>query len=204
VTLWERGVWDDQDERIVLDRRGSSSVESLVEVPEGHGGVGGGYQHRQGRGGQKIVAVGLDDGRVRFVRLGGANQVLHDLDVKHDEIEGVLALGFDVAGRMVSGGGQVVKVWHEAKGLPGGMRNGNGNNGSENNSGSGGVGGGGKHGVGMIESSDEDEDEKEDDDDDNDDSSDEERREKTRRKKRKRNRGKDKSGGRPVIAFSGL
>jgi WD repeat-containing protein 55 len=166
VSLWEKGVWDDLDERVVVDR-GGSSIESLVEVPLGVGGVGRLEMN------EKAVAVGLEDGRIRFMRLG-PNKVVHELDARHHDVDGVMALGFDVAGRMISGGGQIVKVWHEAKGLPGGMRNIPSNG---------------------LRSDDSDEEVE--------DSSDEEISEKRKRKKRKRNKGKDKSGGRP-LNFSGF
>ncbi|KAF2436787.1 WD40 repeat-like protein [Tothia fuscella] len=60
VTLWERGVWDDQDERIVLDRTpgGGESVDCLVDVP-----------------GEKTVVAGMGDGSIGFVRIG-SNQVV--------------------------------------------------------------------------------------------------------------------------------
>lgn len=165
ITLWERGVWDDQGERIIVDRFGET-VESLAKVPEGLGGL-----VHQGQ--QKLVAVGLGDGRLRFVRVG-PNRIVQDMDVKHDDVEGVVSLGFDVAGRMVSGGGQVVKVWREAPDVktdsvaPGGKREGNGN---------------------WEEESGREED-----------SSDEEKP-KSKRKRRKRGKGKDTSGGQQVMAF---
>jgi hypothetical protein len=159
VTLWEKGAWDDQDERIVVDRTGIT-IECLVEVPQGHGAVGRGF-------GRKVIAVGLEDGRIRFLELG-KNQILQELDVKHDEIDGATSLGFDVAGRMISGGGQFVKIW--SAGSPGDSRAVLG-----------------KH---VLEAIDSDEDLEEN-------SSDEET-EKTKRKKRKRNKGKDKTGGRAI------
>ncbi|KAI5292130.1 WD repeat-containing protein jip5 [Ascosphaera acerosa] len=61
------------------------------------------------RAAQKFVAVGQSDGHVQLVQLG-SNKVVATL--RHDELEGVTGLGFDVEGRMVSGGGNVVKVWH--------------------------------------------------------------------------------------------
>ena len=97
ITLWEKGQWDDQDERITVSRE-KESVDALALIPEGIGGFG------------KKVAAGLGDGMVRFIRLG-ENKVVDDL--QHDEVEGVVSLGFDVGGRMISGGGQVVKVWEE-------------------------------------------------------------------------------------------
>lgn len=170
VTLWERGAWDDQDERITVDR-GGQAIESMAAVPEGVGAI-------CFRGQQKIIAVGLEDGRIRFVKLG-VNKVLNQLDVKHDDIEGVIALSFDVAGRMVSGGGQTIKVWHEAKGLPGGARNGLGAP---------------KRTLGGEDSDSEGADG----------SSEEEKSEKSKRRRKKRGKGKDRSGGQQVLGFKGL
>ena len=168
ITLWERGVWDDQDERIVIGGH-ATSIESMAQVPEGIGGLR--YQ-----GQERFVAAGLEDGRIRMIRLG-ANKVMKQLDVKHDDIEGVTALGFDVAGRMVSGGGQTVKVWHEATGLPGGARDGVAKQSATRDNGD--IKGEQK-------------------------SSDDEDREKPKRKKRKRGKGKDRTGGQQVMAFKGL
>ncbi|KPI39757.1 WD repeat-containing protein jip5 [Cyphellophora attinorum] len=166
VSLWERGVWGDQDERLVVDRT-QSGIESMVEVPLEFG-------NGKLKMNEKIVAAGLEDGAVRFLRVG-RNGVLDDWDIRHDEVEGVVGLDFDVTGRLVSGGGQVVKVWTEAKGIPGGGR---------------------QPTKRAIQSDDSD------DEDDFDDSSDEEA-DKSKRKKRKRNKGKDKNGGQ-ALKFSGL
>ncbi len=160
VSLWERGVWGDLDERIVVDRSGLG-VDCLTEVPFGFGGG-------KLKTNEKLIAAGLEDGRVRFTRIG-RNGVLADEDAKHDELDGASAVGFDIEGRMITSGGQTVKVWTEAKGQPGGGR-----------------GGPAKHEL----SSDEDEDQSE-----VEESSDEEDHPKQKRKKRKRNKGKDKSGG---------
>lgn len=165
ITLWERGVWDDQDERIVADVC-TETVESMTRVPEGVGGLA-----HQGQ--QKLVAVGLGDGSIRFVRVG-PNRVVQDMDVKHDDIEGVVAIGFDVAGRMVSGGGQVVKVWRVAPegkqgiSLKDGQRGGGSDSDEEDSD------------AGEQDSSDED-------------------KPKSKRKKRKRGKGKDKSGGQKAV-----
>jgi hypothetical protein len=97
ITLWEKGQWDDQDERIVVSRE-KETLDCLAHVPDGIGGVG------------RKVAVGMGDGKVRFVRLG-QNRVV--AEVMHDEVEGVAELGFDVGGRMITGGGMTVKVWRE-------------------------------------------------------------------------------------------
>ncbi|KUJ09589.1 WD domain-containing protein [Mollisia scopiformis] len=100
LTLWERGVWDDQDERIIVDggRGGGESLDSLVVMPE-----------EVGDGGKNVV-VGLGDGSIRIVKLG-PNKLVGEL--RHDEVEAVVGLGFDVGGRLISGGGSIVKVWQE-------------------------------------------------------------------------------------------
>ncbi|KAJ5175028.1 WD repeat protein [Penicillium canariense] len=100
LTLWEKGAWDDQDERIYVqpDAGGAESIETLIAVPD-----------ELGKG--KMLAAGLGNGLVKFIRIG-PNKV--SSEVVHDETEGVVGLGFDVEGRMVTGGGQIVKVWHEA------------------------------------------------------------------------------------------
>ena len=102
LTLWERGVWDDQDERIVIDRSsgGGESLDTLALLPDGVGPGG------------KIVAVGMGNGGIRLVKIG-QNKIIAEL--KHDDLsqEGVIGLAFDVTGRMISGGGKTVKVWGE-------------------------------------------------------------------------------------------
>jgi hypothetical protein len=187
LTLWERGVWDDQDERITVDRakgkEGAESLDALALLPPGVGPFG------------KIAAVGLGNGDIRFVKIG-KNQVIGEL--KHDELaqEGVIGLGFDVTGRMISGGGRTVKVWGE------------------------------KGAVGAADEVDEDDEEDDeevdededgaeeptakrlhesdsnkDSDDDMDSSSDEEQQ--SKRKKKKRNKGKQQQGH-GILKFSGL
>lgn len=173
LTLWEKGVWDDQDERIIVDRgpQGGESLEELAVVPE-----------ELGKG--KVVAVGQSDGVVNFVQLGSNKVVCR---VMHDEMEGVAGLGFDVGGRMISGGGSIVKVWHEA------VQNGDDEEEEEGD----GVMGVGKRRLGSDDS--------DDDSDDAADSDDEESKQpKTKRKRRKRGKGKDRSGGQHVMAFKGL
>jgi hypothetical protein len=106
LTLWERGVWDDQDERIYVVGNGKGdgeSLDALMLMPEGVGD------------GHKNVVVGCGNGTVRIVRLG-VNKVVGE-PLRHDEVEAVVALGFDVGGRMISGGGSMVKVWQEEMNL---------------------------------------------------------------------------------------
>ncbi len=181
VTLWERGVWDDQEERIIVDRGppgggAGESLDTIALVPEGVGSV---------VGGGKLVAVGMGDGKVRLVELG-RNKVVGE--VRHDEVEGVAGLGFDVEGRMISGGGMVVKVWHEKVGD---------DEEAEEEEGDGDLGvvkrpgevSDSEVGGGSGDSDD----------------SEEKPKERRRKKKRKRNKGKDLNGRRPdVLVFKGL
>ncbi|KAK4507264.1 hypothetical protein PRZ48_000999 [Zasmidium cellare] len=155
ITLWEKGQWDDQDERIVVSKE-KETLDCMAHVPDGIGGFG------------KKIAVGLGDGAVRFVKLG-ANQVVGE--VRHDEVEGVTELGFDVGGRMISGGGQIVKVWRESI---------QGENDEEEEEDDAAAGAAGKRAAADSDDSDND--------DDGDDSSDDEKSQKPR-KKRKRGKG---------------
>jgi len=196
LSLWERGAWDDLDERIVVDRDGAS-IDALCEVSRAF--LPGANRLKMN---EKVVACGLDDGRIRFVRIG-RNGVLGEWDVKHDEVEGVVALVFDEEGdRLISGGGSTVKIWTKAQIAEGAV---------------GAVGG---NGVGKRVGEDSDdgdewEDAEDDSDDDeevqeevvqygdSDDDSEEEEKERGKRKKRKRNKGKDKSGGK-ALHLSGV
>ncbi|KAH8700297.1 WD40-repeat-containing domain protein [Talaromyces proteolyticus] len=166
LTLWEKGVWDDQDERIHVARQGGEgeTLDSLTVVPDdlGHG---------------KMIAVGQSDGQIALVRIG-SNKVVSR--IQHDELDGVASLGFDVEGRMISGGGQVVKVWHEAKGAVNGVL--------------------GKHMMGDSDDSDDDGESE-----DGQDSADSEKEEISKQhKKRKRGKGKNRNGAPHVLAFTDL
>lgn len=126
VTVWERGEWTDHTGRIKIagdsnlepaipsGTRGfgaeahddDCTVDVLSVVPEYVEGLEG-----KARGGRLAVA-GLGNGGIRVMRLrGGGGEVVDDM--RHDEggIEGVITLGFEREGRLISGGGQVVKVW---------------------------------------------------------------------------------------------
>lgn len=190
ISLWERGVWGDLDERIVVDRLDyGGSIDTLCEVPRD-------FVPKMGKlkMGEKIVAAGLDDGRIRFVRIG-RNSVIHEWDLKHDEVDGCVAIGFDTTGeRMVTGGGQVVKLWTRASAA---LESLNAINGSAKR----------KH---QDDSDEADGNETDDSDNgwmasidrdaDSDEDSEEERTGK--RRKRKRNKGKDKNGGK-ALSLSG-
>ncbi|KAI8623189.1 WD repeat domain-containing protein jip5 [Xylariaceae sp. FL1651] len=103
LTLWDKGVWDDQQDRVVVDsmKAGGESLDCIVQIPED-----------VGRG--KKVAIGLGDGSLRIVDLT-KREVVGSL--RHDDLEAVVALGFDSQGRMISGGGQTIKIWEESNAL---------------------------------------------------------------------------------------
>lgn len=170
LTLWERGVWDDQDERIIVDKQpgGGEALESIALLPPG-----------VGHGGGKTAAVGLGNGEIKFVKIG-PNKVVAEL--KHDELSGesVVGLDFDVTGRMISGGGRMVKIWHEK------IFDESSNGKRERES----------------DDSDADSDEEKDSDEEMEESSEDEKEAK-KRKKRKKNKGKQQSGN-GIVGFSGL
>ncbi|KAL9063528.1 MAG: hypothetical protein Q9157_008202, partial [Trypethelium eluteriae] len=156
------------DERIVVDKSpgGGESLDVMALLPED-----------VGQGG-KVVAIGLGDGSVKFAKLG-VNKVV--AEIQHHDHEGVVSLGFDVCGRMISGGGEIIKVWHEAEPVIEQEING-----------------------ATKRKLDNDDDEEDGDEDGWVDEDSEEEKTKKRRKKRKRGKGKDKNGGPFVAAISGL
>jgi len=167
LTLWERGVWDDQDERIIVDgtgRGGGESLDALVLMPDNVGD------------GHKNVVVGVGDGTVRIVRMG-LNKVVGE-PLRHDDIEAVVALGFDVEGRLISGGGSIVKVWEESMNLDDEAEESDDDNGATKRA--------------LSESDDSDKQE---------DSSDDDSKPSKRRKKAK---AKQKNAGNGILGFKGM
>lgn len=107
LTLWDRGAWDDQQERIIVDgtKGGGESIDTLALVPL-ELGLG------------KKVVCGLGDGSLRVVDLI-RRQVDTSANLRHDDHEGVVSLGFDSANRLITAGGQSVKIWEELSELQG-------------------------------------------------------------------------------------
>ncbi len=99
LMMWNRGQWQDQQERITVGKGGAGldSLDSITLLPDNIGQLHG-----------KHIAVGVGNGTVKIVELY-PNRVKGTL--LHDEVEGVVALGMDASGRLISGGGQNIKIW---------------------------------------------------------------------------------------------
>lgn len=107
VTLWDRGSWDDQQDRMVVDRE--ESVDALVSLPPGLG-----YGGRDG----KAVFAATGDGKITMLDIG-RRQAVSGGELRHDEVEAVVGAGFDCFDRLVTGGGKVVKIWEDLRELQG-------------------------------------------------------------------------------------
>jgi hypothetical protein len=182
ITLWERGVWDDQDERIVVDRSagGGDSIDSLAVFPDDVGPSG------------PHVAVGIGNGAIRFVKIG-PNKIVGE--VKHDELqaEAVIGLGFDCTGRMISGGGKTIKVWGEKRAEDKEEEE------WEDISDDATVGI-----AGTKRPAESDSDDSDDSDEEMEDSSDEEKEKSKKKKKKRKGKGGKQAKGHGILGFSGL
>ncbi|OBS18739.1 hypothetical protein FPOA_10467 [Fusarium poae] len=107
LTLWDKGAWDDQQERIIVDgdRRGGESIDATVLIPQ-----------EMGLG--KKVICGLGDGNLRVVDVV-RREVDFAANLRHDHMESVVSLGFDSTNRLISAGGKTVKLWEELSALQG-------------------------------------------------------------------------------------
>jgi WD40 repeat protein len=109
LTMWDRGAWDDQQERIIVDgdKKGSGeSIDAMAFVPQ------------EMDLGKKVVC-GLGDGGLRIVDLVN-REVDFSINLRHDRMESVVSLGFDSENRLISAGGRTVKLWEELSELQGG------------------------------------------------------------------------------------
>ncbi|KAI9794223.1 MAG: WD domain repeat-containing protein 55 [Peltula sp. TS41687] len=167
LTLWEKGQWADQAERIVISRDigGGETIDAITLLPDGLGLSPG-----------NRIAAGMGDGTIKIINL---NSKAIDGQLQHDDIEGVVCLNKDVGGRIISGGGQVIKLWvprETAREPEEGIRAEKRRRGQE----------------GDEAASEENEAEGNSD-------SDEQIKERKKRKKRKRNKGRDKSAGKTTF-----
>lgn len=108
LTLWDKGAWDDQQERVIVDggKGGGESVDSLVMIP-----------HALGLG--KRAICGMGDGTLKVVDLV-RREVDQSSSLKHDDTEaGIVSLAFDSENRLISAGGHTVKVWEDLSELQG-------------------------------------------------------------------------------------
>lgn len=108
LTMWDKGVWDDQQERIIVDgskKGGGESIDALALIPQGLG-IG------------KKVVCGVGDGSLRIVDLVRREVDVH-FNLRHDFTESVVSLEFDCENRLISSGGKTVKLWEELSALQG-------------------------------------------------------------------------------------
>lgn len=99
VRIWEdgvKGVINGKEKRVYIQR--GESLDVMCRVP-------------QRLVGEDMIAVGRGDGTVSFAKTNRRPGVVSS--IRHDEVEGVVALGFDPDGRLITGGGNTVKVWEK-------------------------------------------------------------------------------------------
>lgn len=167
LRIWETGKWEAPPKTYHV---GSDGVEAIAAIPD--------TLEATQRGN---TICGMEDGNIKILRLGeGMNRLVGE--VSHDQIDAPSALGFltgDGGGRMISGGGKVIKVWEEKEVVvPDKDRYANGS--AEDS---------------VDDTKGEDEEEE---------NSEEEKRPQRRRKKSKRSKSKDKRGNHGVMAFKGM
>ncbi|KAL8946533.1 MAG: hypothetical protein Q9222_007085 [Ikaeria aurantiellina] len=170
LRIWEggtKGLMEGTERKVVVEK--GESLDVMCSLPENGAS-------------EQIIAAGLGDGTVRFVRRRGKRYEV-EASVRHNEVEGVMALGFEPGGRMISGGGSIVQVWERSSDEDEQETVQESRNSEDN-------------GVSAHETNESDSDESQDA------SSEEER--KPKRKKRKRNKGKDRGGKSHILAFKGL
>lgn len=95
LRIWKQGEWDIGDKRAMVDK--GESLDVLCAVPEELG---------------EMAAIGMGSGKIRLVEVRKSKALA---EMSHDEVDGVVGLGFDNDGRMISGGGLVVKVWQQSE-----------------------------------------------------------------------------------------
>ncbi|KAL8980634.1 MAG: hypothetical protein Q9205_004342 [Flavoplaca limonia] len=100
LRMWEggvKGLMGGVDKKFMMQK--GESLDVMCKLWEEHTG-------------EELIAVGLGDGAVKIVQVGTKRTNVVD-SVKHDEVEGVVTLGLEPGGRMISGGGSIVKIWEK-------------------------------------------------------------------------------------------
>ncbi|KAI4176002.1 MAG: hypothetical protein LQ343_001284 [Gyalolechia ehrenbergii] len=100
LRMWEggvKGLMEGKEKKLTIAKGESLDVTCSVPVSVAEGDV---------------VAVGLGDGTVSFAQTNHERTGMVG-KMRHDEVDGVMALGFDPYGRLISGGGSIVKVWEK-------------------------------------------------------------------------------------------
>ena len=100
LRMWEggvKGLMGGVDKKVTMQK--GESLDVMCKLWEEHLG-------------EDLIAVGLGDGSVKIVQVGTKRTNVVD-SVKHDEVEGVVTLGLEPGGRMISGGGSIVKIWEK-------------------------------------------------------------------------------------------
>ncbi|RPA86106.1 hypothetical protein BJ508DRAFT_302022 [Ascobolus immersus RN42] len=94
--VWRRGEWEDHGDRINVCKKDGDSVDSIIGID----GLG--------------IVAGTGGGKVKVFKVGG-NKVLGELTHSTEEEggEGVGFVGEDTEGRLVSAGGECVRVWYK-------------------------------------------------------------------------------------------
>lgn len=171
LRVWGVDDWDNEPERIHVGGLHGEGADVLSSVPERIG-----EQLGCSDGG---VIAGMGDGSIKIVGLGKGKGKLMG-EIRHDEIEPVGGLGFEVGGRMISGGGDVVKVWEQAT-----------IDGAQDEGLESAVNGGGADSDDQDAEGDEE-------------SSDEEEKQRKRKKRKKKGKGGAKSVGNGILGFGGM
>lgn len=100
LRIWKDGLSGKESGRVVVER--GETLDALGRAPLATGNEKG-----------EAVVVGMGDGRVKVVSVQRKKVIG---EARHDELEGVLGVGFEIDGRMISAGGPTVKVWEESIG----------------------------------------------------------------------------------------